>query len=197
MILNALNNNFVIWFPQNFFYPEVEQKWAPVVKRLKLPYETLEDFINASIQKISFPNINLANPTQQQIQYAIKYRTGKEVEAAFNKEMTVTFKLAEGFISYWMLFEQIELFLFYKDTQPFWPPLYVSFLDHHGFELVAFSFEKIIPEGLSELDISYATTAADFNTFNIQLRFNRFNIDRRIKGLNEITAETFEYINKN
>ena len=58
--------------------------------------------------------------------------------------------------------------------------MYVSFLDLHGFELIAFEFNKIVPLGLSQFDVSYATTAADFNTFSLNLRYNRFNIKRRI-----------------
>ena len=62
--------------------------------------------------------------------------------------------------------------------------MYVSFLDHKGFELVAFSFEKIIPLSLSQFEISYAQTAAEFNTFNMTLRYNRYNIKRRIDDNN-------------
>ena len=61
MILNSLNNQFVIRFPKSFFYPEIHAKWTPVVKRLKLPYENLEDFINASVQSLAFPSIESIN----------------------------------------------------------------------------------------------------------------------------------------
>jgi hypothetical protein len=179
MILNAINSQFVIYFPPNFFYPEVVKKWMPVVKRLKLPYVTMEDFINSSIQSIDFPSIELEQGSQQQSQFPIKYRGGKELEPVFEKNLTITFKLAEGFISYWIFFEQIELYLKYGEAQPFWPPMYVSFLDHHGFELVAFSFEKIVPTGMSQFQISYATTAAEFNTFTLSMVYNRFKIKRR------------------
>lgn len=184
MILNSLNNQFVIRFPANYFYPEIVKKWTPVVKRLKLPYMSVEDFINASIQSMSFPSIELNGVDQQQSQFNIKYRGGKELEPEFDKNLTLTFKLSEGFISYWILFEQIELFLEYSQNQPFWPPMFVSFLDHHGFELVIFSFEKIIPMSLSQFDISYATVAAEFNTFTMNLRYNRFKIKRRIDDIN-------------
>ena len=57
--------------------------------------------------------------------------------------------------------------------------MYFSLLDHHGFELVVFEFNKIVPTGLSTFDVSYATTAAEFNTFTLGLKYNRFNIKRR------------------
>ena len=180
-ILNAKANMFTIWFPPNFFYPSVVKNWEPIVKRLKLTYNTVEDFFNASIQSVSIPAVDLNTVMQQQSQFKITYKGGKELEPVWEKNIDVTFKLAEGFITYWIIFDQIEEFLRYKvdDTGVFWPSMYVSFLDHHGFELVAFEFNKIVPSGLSSFDVSYATTAADFNTFTLGLKYNRFNIKRR------------------
>jgi hypothetical protein len=180
MILNSLNNQFIVNFSKNFFYPEIRTKWEPVVRRLKLPYETVEDFINACVQSVTFPSVELPVVEQTQQQYKITYRGGKELEAVIDKNLDVTFKLSEGFISYWILFEQIEKFVQYNDTVPFWPPMYISFLDHHGFELVAFTFNKIVPTNLSQFQISYAQTAAEFNTFSMNLRYNRYTIKRRI-----------------
>lgn len=186
MILNALSNQFLVQFPKGFFYSEIREKWTPVVKRLKLPFESLEDFINATVQNVIFPSVDLPSVEQGQSQFKIQYRPGKELEPLFEKRLTITFKLSEGFISYWIIFEQIEKFLEYSQTIPFWPPMYVSFLDHHGFELVAFSFEKIIPLNLSQVEVSYAQTAAEFNTFTMTVRYNRFNIKRRIEESNSL-----------
>lgn len=180
MILNSLNNQFVIRFPQNFFYPEIEEKWNPVVRRLKLPYETLEDFINGTIQSVSFPSIEMDLVTQQQGQRPIRYRPGKELDPLLDRNLTVTFKLSEGFISYWILFEQIEEYLNYRESNPFWPPMYISFLDHHGFELLEFSFNQLVPQSLSQFEVSYATTAAEFRTFTMNVTYNRFVLNNKI-----------------
>jgi hypothetical protein len=185
-ILNAKNSMFTIWFPPNFFYPSVVKRYDPVIKRLKLPYQTIEDFFNASIQAVTFPSVELYNPEQQQSQFRIGYKPGKELEPIFEKNLDITIKLSEGFISYWILFEQIEEFLRYDNEEKgvFWPSMYISFLDHHGFELLIFEFEKIIPRNLTSFDISYSSTAAEFNTYTLGLRYNRFNIKRRINSEN-------------
>ena len=180
MILNNLSNQFVVRFPKGFFYSEIRNKWNPVIERLKLPYMNLEDFINACVQSISFPSVELNNVEQQQSQYPIQYRPGKELEPLLDKNLTITFKLTESFLSYWVLFDQIEYFLNYQETVPFWPPMYVSFLDHKGFELVVFSYEMIVPVNLSQFEVSYAQSAAQFNTFTMGIRYNRYNILRRI-----------------
>lgn len=178
-ILNAKNNMFTIWFPPNFFYPDIVSRWTPIVQRLKLPYQSLEDFFNAAVQSVSLPSVDLNTVTQQQSQFEIAYRGGKEMEVELAKELDITFKLTEGFLSYWIIYEQIEAYLEYKESIPFWPSLNLSFLDMHGFELVGFKFMKIVPLSLSQLDLNYSSTAAEFNTFSMNLRYNRFSIDRK------------------
>lgn len=179
-ILNAKLNQFAIWLPQDFFYPEIRERWTPIVKRMKLPYLTLEDYVNATIQSINFPEVVLPIISQDQTMFQIKYRGGKELEPILDKNLTITFKLAEGFVSYWMFFEQIELFQQYSERKPFWPSMYVSFLDHHGFELMTFEFKKIIPTGMSQFPLSNATVASDFNTWTLSLRYNRYTITRKM-----------------
>jgi hypothetical protein len=60
--------------------------------------------------------------------------------------------------------------------------MFVSFLDHHGLELMSFEFQKIIPLGMSQFNVSYATQAAEFNTFTLALAYNRYKIARRINS---------------
>ena len=182
MILNNKQNAFTIYFPPDFFYPKVEKRWLPVINKLKLPYETIEDFFNSTIQSISLPNVSLSTPKQQQSQFPIYYRGGKELEPSYEKSLDVTFKLTEGFISYWILFDQIEEYLLYKEDPVFWPNMFLSFLDLNGIELVVFEFEQLIPVSLSQVELSYAQTAAEFNTFSLSLKYNRFNIKRRAES---------------
>jgi len=156
------------------------KKWTPIIKRMKLPYLSVEDFINASLQSISFPEMSLNNTEQMVKHLPVPHRQAKDIESTINKDLRLTFKLAEGFISYWILYEQIEEFHKYKYNIPFWPPMYLSFLDHYGFELVVFSFEKIIPTALSSLELSYSTTLADFKTFELGLKYTRYKIKRRV-----------------
>lgn len=179
-LLNSKLNMYAVWFPKDFFYPEVRERWTPVVKRLKLQYQSLEDFFNASVQSVTFPEVRLDPVIQGQSQFKIRYRGGKELEPILDKMITVTFKLTEGFITYWLIFEQIEEYQKYHDTQPFWPSMYISFLDHHGFELLAFEFQKIVPIALSQFNISYASIAAEFNTFTLNLAYNRYKITKRL-----------------
>jgi hypothetical protein len=45
-----------------------------------------------------------------------------------------------------------------------------------------FEFEQLIPVSLSTIELSYAQTAADFSTFSLNMKYNRFNIKRRAES---------------
>ena len=88
---------FTLWFPDGFFYPEVVNKWEPVIKRLKLPYQNLTDFMNSQILSVSYPSIDIGSSSQQQGQYEIQYTIGKELEPILTKDFNITFRLTEGY----------------------------------------------------------------------------------------------------
>jgi hypothetical protein len=137
-ILNAKSNLFIIQFPKGFFYPEVREKWEPIIQRLQTPYETLEDYINANIQSISFPAINIDTVSQGQGMFKVHYRPGKELNPIFERSLDITFKLSESYYSYWIMFDQFEKYLQYNNDHPiYWPSIHLLFLDHHGFSNIS------------------------------------------------------------
>lgn len=188
-ILNAKSNLFVLQFPRNFFYPEIREKWTPVINRLQTPYSTIEDYVNACIQSISFPAINIDTVSQGQGQFKVHYRPGKELNPIFDRSLDITFKLSESYYSYWILFEQFEKYLSYNREHPiYWPSMHLLFLDHHGFNTITFKMTLVVPTGLSSLNLSYASIAADYNTFTLNVKYNDFEILYLPQGLN-LTSE--------
>ena len=49
MILNNKSQMFSVWFPEDFFYPEVIKRWDPIIQNMKLPYQSTTDFMNSQI----------------------------------------------------------------------------------------------------------------------------------------------------
>ena len=59
MVLNNLPQMFSFYFPSNFWYDEVVQTWTPMVQRMRLPYESVADFMNDQVQGVVCPAMNL------------------------------------------------------------------------------------------------------------------------------------------
>lgn len=181
MVLNNKPQMFSIYFNEQFFYKEVREKWGPIIERMRLPYQSVSDFMNAQIQTVSFPGLNLDNPTQQREQYTVTYPTGGELEPLVSKDLSITFKLTESYISYFILWDQLDIYLHYvnggHNKKPCWmEPLQLAFISDAGFQLSEFIFREITPVSLSELNLSYAAQIASYNTFTFGLRYNIFDV---------------------
>jgi len=182
MVLNNKAQMFSVWFPQDFFFPEVTEKWEKYIKHSKLPYDNVTDFMNAQIQKITYPEIDIPSTNQQQGQYDIEYTAGKELEPLLSKDFTITFKLTESYYTYWIIFDQVKTYLEYdmkfRDKQKvFMDDINLSFLSDAGLSLVNFRYRYIIPKGLGSFELSYAAQLAQYKTFDWRLHYNRMDID--------------------
>lgn len=179
MVLNETPWMYSAYFTSTFFYPEVKRKWEPIIEKMRLPYQSIDDFMNSQIQTVTFPSANLDMSTQQRGQYEVGYPGGKELEVLINKDLIITFKLTESYISYWIIWDQVDLYLHYKSEEtehkPCWmEPFNLGFFSDAGFLLTEFIFQEITPTSLSELNMSYAAQIANYNTFTWGLHFNKF-----------------------
>jgi hypothetical protein len=191
MVLNNKPQMFTFYFPSNFWYQEVQDTWNPIINRMKLPYEDVEDFMNQQVQQVTFPSMNFQLATQQRGQYDYGYRSGKELEALMDKTLKITFKLTESYLSYWILWDQMDRYLHYhypgsdiefkrgqREVKPlFMEPLKLGFLNDAGIQMFEFTFYEITPTSTSEINLSYAATVASYNTFTWSLRYNRFELN--------------------
>ena len=181
MVLNNKPQLFTFFFPSTFWYPEVVQKWTPLIERMKLPYMDLSDFMNAQVQQVRFPGANLQMSMQGREQYEIMYPAGKELETEVNKTLSITFKLTESYLSYWVLWDQVDLYLHYSSEHTehkdcWFEPVTLGFLTDQGIQMLEFTFKHLTPTNLGELNLSYAATVATYNTFTFDLHYNWFSV---------------------
>lgn len=177
MILNNLSQQFTISFDFNSFYPEVEELWMPILKKNGYPWLTIEDFVAGQIQSLDFPGFNAQNVTQQIGHYKNTKRTGFELDAQMEKNISITFKLSESYITYFILRQQFELYLkYYSVKDLYWNPIRMSLLDDAGFETITYSFNQITPSSISNISLSYAARVSQYNTFSMAFAYNFFDI---------------------
>lgn len=177
MVLNNLTQQFSIYFGKNFFYPEVSERWNPVIRRQLLPYLNLEDYMMAQIQSVSMPQVAMPSVTQQFGHYQVSKRNAKAVDEVMQKSATITFKMTEGYTSYFIWREQLDLFFqMFKKRDLYMSPIMVDLLDDQGRSVVTYGEVQITPENLSDIDLSYAMKLGSYNTFTLQYKYNYFDI---------------------
>jgi hypothetical protein len=180
MILTAKNNNFIVRFNRGFFYPSITKKYESYIKRLPIPYETVHDYMTASIQACTFPALS-AEPVEQTLyEDPVSWKGGKRLETYLSREFNLTFKLYEGYINYWILYDTFRAFYDFDNKEEFLSDVTLSFLDQTGFEFIGVEFHQILITSLSELELNYSSNTAEFKTFNANFKYNYIKVKKRL-----------------
>jgi len=182
MILNARQNGFIFNFPKGFIYPEVVEKYEGYIKRMPIPYDTVNDFINATIQSVNFPTIRSIDNVEQIRPggYKQNYKSSTTLQNLIQRDFTVSFKIGEGFINYWVLYENIVRFLDFQNPEQYLPDFRLLLLDNEGIIMASVILQQPIVTSISDLQLNYASTTPQFSTFSIGFRCNYVNVKLEI-----------------
>lgn len=176
-VLNNLAQAFSIYWMPNTFYPATNTTWLPVLKRMGLPYMNLEDFMNAQIQSFDFVGLDNNPKTQQLGLYEVGKRRGYAADMLMNKTFTLTYKLTESYISYFIAYQNFAEYLSIAELHDlYYPPIIVDLLDDAGFATISYELDQLTPTSLSNISLSYAARLGTYNTFTQSFRFNYFSI---------------------
>ena len=137
--------------------------------------------MSASIQSITFPALTAETVEQTLHEEPVTAKGGKRFERYLDREITISLKSYEGWINYWILFDQMFAYYDLDNKDKYLPDLTLSFLDHTGFEFVAINFQQIVMTGMSELELNYASNTAEFRNFNVTLKYNYIKIMKRLQ----------------
>lgn len=196
MILNSKNNQFIFKFPRGFIYPEIEEKYNFYLKRLPTPFENITDYVNHTIQSVTFPSVSSdeveqwvgrrtevddSNGSRRGITKNPQYwRQSQDFEKVIPKEFTVNFKVADGYLNYWVLYETYRMFLMIPNKADYFPDLYIMYLDREGYELLTATYKQPLIKSISEVEMNYSATAMEFRTFSLGFKYNNFDIEIRV-----------------
>ena len=182
MLLNSRQNGFIFNFPKGFFSKTLETKYHAYVKRMPIPYDNLKDFMNSTIQQVSFPTFQSIDHVEQTRPggYRQNYKSATNIQNLIRRDFNVTFKLGEGLINYWIMYESMINFLDFNNAEQVLPDLTLRLLDHEGVIMSTIEFQQPIYTSLSETQLNYSSTTPQFSTFSVGFRCNYVNIKLEI-----------------
>lgn len=178
MLLNSRANLFEFFFPKTFMPKEISDKYRFYLNRI--PGNVIEeplDFINYTIQSINLPGMGY--DSVEQAQYpgrSIQFRDAKPRQELFQKEMTVTFQLVDGYINYWMMMDILDHYYDFETRPPYIDDLNVRMMDSEGQALVTARLQRPLIKSISDLSMSFASNVAEFTTFDLTIGYNDLEI---------------------
>lgn len=179
MISNAKHSKFLFKFPKNFFPVHIQKKYELYLAKNKSPFTSFTEFMNHTIQGVSFPAIDIeTTPTQNTgVRIPPAFRGSLPAEQYLDRSFTIQFKHIEGFINYYAILETILWTYSEENTQEFLPALYVKMLNNESQEILHIKMDRLIFKGApGGLALSYGDVRNTAANFNIILQWNDFDI---------------------
>lgn len=179
MLLNVRQNGFIFNFPPDYFHPEIKEKYKKYYQSLILPYDTINDFMSSTIQSINFPGWQM-DPTSQIRLFGKKqeYKNSTQVVDLFTREFTITFKLTDAYLNYFIFLENSLKYLnFSNREQPTFSPMRLSLLDNEGYLVSSIIFKEPILKSQDGFTLSYSSSTPDFKVFTAKFSYFDFDIE--------------------
>jgi hypothetical protein len=104
------------------------------------------------------------------------WRQSLDLDRVIAKEFTVNLKAADGYLNYWVLFENYREYLSIPNMEEYFPDMSIMYLDRDGYELLTLDFRQPLLKGISDVEMNYSATALEFRTFSVTFKYNRFDI---------------------
>lgn len=193
---------FVFNFPKDFLPKEVEEKYSKILNRNKAVITTPIDYLNESIQSVSFPGMSelLAEQSMHSVEHPENHNSqkgipGKRVSIEPNRtnmsyspasvlsqlsnEFSVTLRRNQGLYNYFMLYETI----FHKALKEYAFPtkdddlFTIDILDETGTIISRLKLYQPRIDGIDGLEFSYNKLERQSETFDIKFKFNNIDFD--------------------
>ena len=178
MLLNVRQNGFIFNFPPDFFAQEIKDKYKKYYQSLILPYDTIDEFMSATIQSVDYPGWQMDPVTQTRL-FGKKqeYKNSVQVVDLFTREFTLTFKLTDAYLNYFIFLENSLKYLDFSNKQPTFSPMRLSLLDNEGYLISSVIFKRPILKSLDGFKLSYSSATPEFNTFTAKFAYFDFDIE--------------------
>ena len=207
--LKGRQDGFRMLLPKEFLVPEVEEKYATILKDKHGYFLTPIDFLNETIQKVNVLGfqegtfaqdqpVKGAEPTmkdyrieQNKFQYGgsqFNYRSGVAPIALTDKTFNITFRHTLGYLNYFMLFEnfwyQFSRDMNYDDLPQRFT---IDIFNELGSIYSRVSLFYPMINAMDMLEFDYTQPVAQSQTFNIEFKYSNF--DFEFIEIDELTTE--------
>lgn len=197
--LKGRQDGFRLLLPKEFLVPEVEEKYAGILKEKLGYFDSPIDFLNETIQKVNVlgfqdgtmtqdQTVKGAEPTmkqnrikQNQFQYAgsqFNYRSGVPPIQLTDKTFNITFRHTLGYLNYFMLFEnfwyQFSRDMNYEDLPQRFT---IDLFNEIGSIYSRVSLFYPMINSMDMLEFDYTQPVAQSQTFNIEFKYSNFDFE--------------------
>ena len=151
MNLTTVNNQFHFNLPLDFIPESREERYMDLLKAKRKLAPSVIDYINSTIQSVSFPSINFPVVNNPQIlkRKQIKWKTVGNIFDLFDDTITVTFLNVDSNINYIIMLDVLMNHYLNVD-KPYDSSIVVTMLDQNRQALYHIQFRDVIIKANSQ-----------------------------------------------
>ena len=177
MILSTINNQFIYNFPLDFVPAELEELYMPLLKNQRKPFGSVLDYLNSTIQDITFPGITY--PTAKQIikrGKEILWKGDQNIYDLFDKTGTITLLNVDSNLNYMIILHCLNHhYLNVNNTYD--QNLIMTMVDQNRKALYFFQYRSLIFTTLDGNKFAYNDQQIQTKTFTVSFVSNYFDME--------------------
>lgn len=181
---------FKFSLPKDFLPQQIIEKYSPILNSQPGVLSTPIDYLNESIQGISFPGISdilisqvqhgsngiqrMRDRINTEPRHEIYYTTTSNPLDKIGNDFKVTFRQNQGLYNYFMLYET-TLYQLSKEYNREPISLYIELLGEGGKVISYIMLKDVLIDGIDGLEFNFSKIEREAGTFDLNFKFN--NID--------------------
>ena len=152
-------------------------KFTPYVDRMPTQIRTARDLVEISLQSITVPSYQYDAVSQGGVDTMNHNEITTNLRGTFNaqdltqKSLTLTFKLLNGYINYWVLLDTWFYHYDMENPNADFGDISLNTLDNEGNIMFTRTFKKCLFTGISDFELSYSDNTQTFDTFTIDVQY--------------------------
>jgi hypothetical protein len=169
----TLNNQFHFTLPDIFIPDELEERYIELLGSKRKLYTRVIDYINSSIQTITFPGINfptVSNP-QNLKRKKIKWKTVGNIYDLYDETITITFLSVDANINY-MIIHDILSNHYLNTDDAYDQNVLITAVDENKDAIYHISFRDVIWTGIGDNTFAYNDQTVQNKTFTVTFVYN-------------------------
>ena len=187
MFGSSTPDEFRFFFPRSFIDQSVKDLFNNFMKAMDLPWTDLTDYINSGVVTWDLGGLKDNSDVRQtfdQGRYKL-HRGSLPVEEYISKDLTVSMKLMEGGMNWFIMRKQLEEYL--KWTRPleqnFLPPVYLQMMDEEDRIAIQVTYTYIRLVSISDITLSVQDNGIISKEFTVGMTYNEIDFDYPLSKL--------------
>ena len=175
----ARKDLFYVEFTKKFIPEDIEKFYRPYVKSMPTQIESPRVLVESSLQGITVPSYQYEGVNQSHVDTLNKNAISTNWRSTMNaqentvKNLSLTFKLLNGYVNYWILLDTFFYHYDQKNAEAFIGDISLRMVDNQENVMFTRVYKDCIFTGISDFELSYSDNIQTFETFTIDLQYSK------------------------